>query len=106
MNASTTSFQKCIEGCHACLVACNQSLKEEDVKAMAPCIKHDLECAATCELEIQAMAQHNSHVNAVCRLCAGILPRVRQRMRQALARPLPGLRDGVHQLCCSVQGDR
>lgn len=76
MNASTTSFQECIEACQACLLACHQCLaaclREEDVKSMAACIAHDLECAATCELAIQAMAQRSPHVNAICRLCADI----------------------------------
>src|SRR3546814_20830659 len=45
-------FQSCIDACYACATECDHCaascLGEQDVKAMARCIKLDMDCAQIC----------------------------------------------------------
>jgi hypothetical protein len=79
-------FASCIEACNACALACDHCaiacLNEEDPKAMASCIRLDLDCAATCRLAVGAMARDSEHAGAICALCADICESCAQECRQ------------------------
>lgn len=73
---SHEQFTWCIEACHACAIACSHCatacLDEPDPKAMARCIRLDLDCATTCRLAAEVMGRGSENASAVCSLCADI----------------------------------
>lgn len=73
---SHQQFQKCIDECYACAVACNHCaascLQEDNVKMMARCIQLDLECAAICRAVAELMSLGSQYSRHLCKLCAEI----------------------------------
>ena len=73
---SHQQLASCIEACNACAAACEHCstacLDEKDPKAMARCIRLDLDCSAICRLAAAAMARGSEQVSAICALCAEI----------------------------------
>src|SRR3546814_6110182 len=69
-------FQSCIDACYACATDCDHCavscLGEQDVKAMARCIKLDMDCAQLCRLAASYMARGREFAQALCRLCADV----------------------------------
>ena len=69
-------FQSCITACSDCAVQCFQCasacLDEQDVKMLVHCIKLDRDCAAICQLAVQAMASGSEFAKQICNLCATI----------------------------------
>lgn len=69
-------YQACITACFDCLVECknctNECLNEQDVKAMARCIRLNQDCAAVCILAMEAMASNSEFVKPISSLCADI----------------------------------
>ncbi|MCC2597819.1 four-helix bundle copper-binding protein [Allopusillimonas soli] len=69
-------FQSCIDACYACATECDHCaascLGEQDVKAMARCIKLDMDCAQICRLAASYMARGSEFAQALCRLCADV----------------------------------
>ncbi|MEP6969833.1 MAG: four-helix bundle copper-binding protein [Betaproteobacteria bacterium] len=69
-------FNACIEACNTCSVACNDCaascLQESDVKMMARCIAHDMDCAQACVFAASVIARGSAHCRSVCTLCAEI----------------------------------
>ena len=70
------NYQSCIEACMDCIAACkhcaSSCLGEDDVKAMATCIRTDLECAAICGAAVTLMSMDSKFAHEACRLCADI----------------------------------
>ena len=73
---SHQQFASCIEACNACATACdhcaNACLDEKDPRAMARCIRLDMDCSAICRLASAAMARGSEQASAICGLCAQI----------------------------------
>jgi hypothetical protein len=69
-------FRSCIEACNACADACDHCaaacLAEQDVKAMAECIRLDLDCADICRMAAAYMARGSDFAHALCALCADV----------------------------------
>ncbi len=62
-------YESCLAACQACATAC---LNEDDVKAMAPCIKLCRDCADIGSLCAQLMARDSAHAAHLYELCAKI----------------------------------
>ena len=66
--------KKIIEACLKCAALCNHCanscLEESDVKMMAKCIQHDMECAAICYATAQLLSLGNKHTKTITKLCA------------------------------------
>ncbi len=58
---------KCAAVCNHCAASC---LQESDVKMMAKCIQHDMECAAICYATAQLLSLGSMHAAAMAELCA------------------------------------
>ncbi|OXS94238.1 MULTISPECIES: four-helix bundle copper-binding protein [Burkholderiaceae] len=69
-------FQSCIDACYSCATACDHCaiscLNEQDVKAMARCIKLDMDCAQICRLSASYMARDSEFARKMCKICADI----------------------------------
>lgn len=69
-------FQSCIDECNACADACDHCaaacLSEQDVQAMARCVKLDMDCAQICRLAAAYMARGSEFAGMVCNACAEI----------------------------------
>jgi Domain of Unknown Function (DUF326) len=69
-------FQACITACSDCVVECkncaNECLSEQDIKAMARCIRLNQDCAAMCILAMESMASNSEFVKPISNLCADI----------------------------------
>ncbi|HEX6265313.1 MAG TPA: four-helix bundle copper-binding protein [Burkholderiales bacterium] len=69
-------FQSCIDACNDCAVACDHCaascLNEKDVKAMARCIRLDMDCAALCRLAAGYMARGSELAGMICETCADV----------------------------------
>ncbi|MEW5888655.1 MAG: four-helix bundle copper-binding protein [Pseudomonadota bacterium] len=69
-------FQSCIDACYACADACDHCaascLQEQDVKALARCIRLDMDCAQICRLAAAYMARGSELAGAICELCARV----------------------------------
>lgn len=80
-------FQSCIDACNACALACDHCaaacLNEKDVKAMARCIRLDLDCAAVCRLAAEYMSRGSELAGAICETCA------QECCKMAAAHPAP-----------------
>ena len=67
-------FQDCVDACLRCAAMCQRCvtacLDEEDVNAMAGCIRQDLECAALCSLSAQLMGMGSAFARELCSMCA------------------------------------
>lgn len=67
-------FQSCIDACNACALACDHCaaacLNEKDVKAMARCIRLDLDCSGICRVAVEYMGRGSELVGAICETCA------------------------------------
>jgi hypothetical protein len=75
-DVDNTNFQDCIGACEACATACDTCaaacLREEDVKMMAGCIAHDIDCSQLCRLAAGFMARSSPFARDLCRLCAEV----------------------------------
>lgn len=73
---SPQQYASCIDACHACATACDvcaaACLQEDDVKMMARCIAHDIDCASMCRTAAGLMARGSTFSNAVCSQCANL----------------------------------
>lgn len=58
--------------CEHCITAC---LREDDVKAMAACIRLNRSCADLCALAAREMARNSEFATEVCALCSEICRR-------------------------------
>lgn len=69
-------LKACIDACYACATACDycasSCLQEEDVKMMAGCITHDMDCAQMCRTAAGFMARGSDFAQQLCRLCAEV----------------------------------
>ena len=69
-------FRSCIQACYECAIACNHCaaacLQEDDVKAMAQCIRLDIDCAELCQLAASYMARGSERAALVCGTCAQV----------------------------------
>jgi len=69
-------LKACIDACYACATACDycasSCLQEEDVKMMAGCIAHDMDCAQICRAAAGFMARGSDFAQQLCRLCAEV----------------------------------
>lgn len=69
-------YKECIEACKDCADACDTCsvacLQEDNVAAMANCIRLDIDCAAMCRLAVSAMVRDSEFSKAICQLCADI----------------------------------
>lgn len=69
-------LKACIDACYACATACDHCaascLREEDVKMMASCIAHDMDCAQICRTAAAFMARGSDFAQQLCRLCAEV----------------------------------
>ncbi len=69
-------FLSCIDACNRCAAACDACagacLQEQDVKALAECIRTDVDCAALCRLAAGYMARGSEFAHEACELCAEI----------------------------------
>lgn len=61
------ALNDCSTACLYCAAACVNS---EDVKMMASCIAHDLECADLCRTAAASIARGGTHSKAITALCA------------------------------------
>ncbi len=68
--------QDCIVALNACGAAClycaAACVRSEDVKMMASCIAHDLECADFCRITAASIARGDAHSRAITALCANV----------------------------------
>lgn len=66
--------KKIIEACLKCAALCNHCavscLEESNIRMMAKCIQHDMECAAICYATAQLLSLGNKHTKAITKLCA------------------------------------
>ncbi|MFG6114664.1 four-helix bundle copper-binding protein [Halobacillus sp. MO56] len=60
-------LHECMEACNHCYTSC---LQEDNVKAMAECIRLDRECADICALFEQALTRDTPYVQEFAQLCA------------------------------------
>ena len=60
---------ECAEECEHCVEAC---LSEQDVAAMAECIRLGRDCAAICWMAPALMSRGSQFAREVCQLCAEI----------------------------------
>ncbi|KPC52572.1 four-helix bundle copper-binding protein [Amantichitinum ursilacus] len=71
-----TSYAACILACYGCAQACDQCaqacLDEEDIKIMAKCIRHDIDCAEACRFAAALLARHSGFAVEACELCASV----------------------------------
>lgn len=71
---SHQQFASCIDACNACALACSHCatscLDEPDPKAMARCIRLDLDCAAICRLAVEVMGRGSENAATICSACA------------------------------------
>lgn len=69
-------LQSCIDACNNCAVACDHCaascLGEQDVKAMARCIRLDMDCAALCRLAAGYMSRGSELAGTICETCAEV----------------------------------
>ncbi|NIA56173.1 four-helix bundle copper-binding protein [Massilia sp. TW-1] len=69
-------YESCIEACNDCADACDTCasacLKEDDVKMMARCIAHDIDCAQLCRLAAAVMARAGEAATSICQACADV----------------------------------
>ena len=74
-----TSHDDCIQACQLCALSCSRCadacLHEQDPRALARCIKLDLDAAATCRLAAEAMARHSEFAGAMAAFCAIVCDR-------------------------------
>ena len=73
---SHKEHQSCIEACVRCAQECEHCadacLGEDDVAAMAECIRLDRDCAEICWFAAAFMSRGSSFAQDICRLCAEI----------------------------------
>lgn len=73
---SHQQYQKFMDACLACAIACNhcasECLKENDVKMLVRCIQLDRECAAICNAAAELMSMGSEYSNHLCRICADV----------------------------------
>jgi len=66
----------CIDACNSCADSCDHCaaacLQEQDVAAMARCIRLDIDCAQICRLASGAMARGSDLAPQICGFCAEI----------------------------------
>ena len=60
---------RCAQECEHCLEAC---LGEQDVAAMAECIRLDNDCAEICWTAAAFMSRGSRSMHEICRICAEI----------------------------------
>lgn len=69
-------YETCIQACNECADACDRCtaacLEEDDVKMMARCIAHDIDCAQLCRLAAGAMSRGSEAASIICRACADV----------------------------------
>lgn len=69
-------YADCIKACNVCADACDHCsvacLDEDNVAAMARCIRLDMDCAALCRLAAGYMARDSECVSTICRACADV----------------------------------
>lgn len=69
-------FKTCIDACLQCAAICNHCAssctREENMQAMAGCIRLDMECAAVCYAAAQLMSMGSDRAGELCRICAAI----------------------------------
>lgn len=63
------ALDNCATQCNNCTTAC---LDEQDVKAMANCIKLDIDCAEICRLTAAFIARGSVHAMHLMKECADI----------------------------------
>lgn len=63
------SLENCVASCNNCAASC---LGEDNVKALAGCIRLNLDCADTCHLALKLMARDSNHAASVVELCKDI----------------------------------
>lgn len=67
--ALLTALNDCAAACNMCATAC---LDESDVKALAQCIKLDMDCAEICRLTAAFVARGSAHAAHILPECAEI----------------------------------
>ena len=60
---------ECADACNTCSTAC---LAEQDVKAMADCIKLDMDCAQICQLTAAFISRNSDHAKHLMKACSKI----------------------------------
>lgn len=63
------SLEKCVTACNHCAASC---LDEENVKAMADCIKLDLDCADVCQMTLKLLVRDNTSAITIVQFCSDI----------------------------------
>lgn len=63
------SLENCVASCNNCAASC---LREENVKALAICIKLNLDCADACHLAFKLLARDSNHAVSVVELCKNL----------------------------------
>jgi hypothetical protein len=76
ISMSHEQYRSCIDECYACAAECDHCvvscLDEQDVKAMARCIRLDLDCAQICRMAAAYMARGSEFATTICNACAEI----------------------------------
>lgn len=71
---SHQQYHACIEACMQCAQECEHCgdacLKEDDVTALAACIRLDRDCAQMCWTAAAFMSRDANLLDDLCRLCA------------------------------------
>jgi hypothetical protein len=69
-------YQKCIDACYSCAETCDvcasKCLDEEEVKALARCIRLDIDCADICRMAATYMSRGSEFARKMCGLCADV----------------------------------
>jgi hypothetical protein len=65
-------IQACVECAEECEHCANACLDEQDVKAMAECIRLDRDCADVCWSAAAFMSRGSRFIQDLCRLCAEV----------------------------------
>lgn len=68
-----TEYRACIAACDACAGACDYCasacIAEEESRALARCIRLDLDCATLCRTASALLARDSDFALEACRLC-------------------------------------
>jgi hypothetical protein len=70
---------ECAQECEHCATAC---LEEQDVSAMAECIRLDRDCSAICFMAAAYMSRDSRFATEICRICADICDACGQECRR------------------------
>ena len=79
MKVANQLYEDCISACRQCAIVCrtcaDACLREDDVKAMAECIRLNMDCASVCDTAARLMVSDSEFAQTFCGICADICHR-------------------------------